>query len=136
MIENQKVILCKPQTYMNLSGDAIIEIMKFYKIPTEDVLIIYDDIDTKIENIKIRKKGSSGGHNGIKSIISRLGTEEFSRIRIGVGRPNEEEDLIEYVIKKVSVEEYEKLHKGIGKGANAICELLKNGIDIAMNKFN
>lgn len=136
MIENQKVILCKPQTYMNLSGDAIIEIMNFYKIAIKNVIIIYDDIDTKIGSIKIRKKGSSGGHNGIKSIIARLNTEEFSRIRIGTGNPENKEDLIEYVLRKLSIEEYEELQKGIKKGAKAICELLKNGIDSAMNKFN
>lgn len=136
VIEENKVILCKPQTYMNLSGDAIIEIMDFYKIPLKDLVIIYDDIDTNIGKIKVRKKGSSGGHNGIKSAIARLGTEEFARIRIGTGCPENREDLVEYVIKKVSLDEYEKLQQGIYKGADAICELLKNGIDIAMNKFN
>ena len=136
MIENQKVILCKPQTYMNLSGDAVIEIMKFYKIPVEDILVIYDDIDTKIGKIKIRKKGSSGGHNGIKSIINKLGTENFARIRIGTGKPENSEELIEYVIKKVSLEEYKELQEGIENGVESISVILKDGIDIAMNKFN
>ena len=135
-IEEKKVILCKPQTYMNLSGDAIIEILKFYKIEPENIVVIYDDIDTKIGSIKIRKKGSSGGHNGIKSIISRLGSEEFARIRVGTGNPENREDLIEYVLKKLSIDEYEELQKGIEKGVEAICEILKKGIDIAMNKFN
>lgn len=135
-IEEEKVILCKPQTYMNLSGNAIIEIMNFYKLPIENIIVIYDDIDTKVGNIKIKKKGSSGGHNGMKSIIHNLNTEEFARVRIGIGSPEERENLIEYVISKISSEEYKKLQEGIKKGADAIKELLQNGIDITMNKFN
>ncbi len=136
IIENKRIILCKPQTYMNLSGEALIEIKDFYKISLENIVVIYDDIDTKIGEIKIRKKGGSGGHNGVKSIISELGTEEFSRIRIGTGNPENREGLIEYVLKKLTIEEYEKLQKGIKKGERAVSELLKNGINIAMNKFN
>ena len=135
-IEDSNVILCKPQTYMNLSGDAIIEIAKFYKIPIENIIIIYDDIDTKAGKIKIRKKGSSGGHNGMKSVIYRLNTEEFPRVRIGIGSPEERDNLIEYVISKISNEEYKLLYEGIKMGADAIVELLQDGIDIAMNKFN
>ena len=136
VIENNKVILCKPQTYMNLSGEALIEIMNFYKINKNDLLIIYDDIDTNLGTIKIRKKGSSGGHNGIKSLISVLGSEEFNRIKIGTGTPNDKNNLIEYVIKKVSIQEYEELQKGIEKATEATIEYIKNGIDTAMNKFN
>ena len=135
-IEDSNVILCKPQTYMNLSGDAIIEIAKFYKIPIENIIIIYDDIDTKAGKIKIRKKGSSGGHNVMKSVIYRLNTEEFPRVRIGIGSPEERDNLIEYVISKISNEEYKLLYEGIKMGADAIVELLQDGIDIAMNKFN
>lgn len=135
-IEDEKVILFKPQTYMNLSGDAIYEVMKFYKIKPEDIVVIYDDIDLNIGEIRIRKKGSSGGHNGIKSIIYRLNTEEFPRIRIGTGIPENKEQMIDYVISKVSEEEYKELEIGIKKAENAICELIKNGIDSAMNKFN
>lgn len=136
VIENNKVILCKPQTYMNLSGEALIEIMNFYKINKSNLLIIYDDIDTNLGTIKIRKKGGSGGHNGIKSLISVLGSEEFNRIRIGTGTPNDKNNLIEYVIKKVSIQEYEELQKGIKKATEATIEYIKNDIDTAMNKFN
>ena len=136
IIEGQKVILCKPQTYMNLSGDSIIEIMNFYKIEPKDILVIYDDIDTEIGKIRIRKKGSSGGHNGMKSIIYRLNTEEFPRIRIGTGSPDDRTQMIEYVISKVSNDKYKELQKGVEKGKQAVCEILKNGIDKTMNKFN
>ena len=136
VIENNKVILCKPQTYMNLSGEALIEIMNFYKINKSNLLIIYDDIDTNLGTIKIRKKGGSGGHNGIKSLISVLGSEEFNRIKIGTGTPNDKNNLIEYVIKKVSIQEYEELQKGIKKATEATIEYIKNDIDTAMNKFN
>ncbi len=135
-IENEKVILFKPQTYMNLSGDAIIEIMNFYKINPKDIVVIYDDLDLNVGEIRIRKKGSSGGHNGIKSIIYRLNTEEFPRIRIGTGIPEDKEKMIDYVINKVSDEEYKNLQTGIEKAKDAVCELIKNGIDKAMNKFN
>ena len=136
MIENQKVILCKPQTYMNLSGDSIIEILNFYKIPRDKLIVIYDDVDTDVGRIKIRKKGSSGGHNGMKSIIHNLKTEDFSRVRIGVGAPIFREMLIGYVINKVSDSEYKQLREGIKSGAESIQEILKNGIDSAMNKYN
>ena len=135
-IEGEKVILLKPQTYMNLSGDSIIEIMKFYKLQPKDIIIVYDDVDTDIGEIRIRKKGSSGNHNGMKSVIYRLNTEEFPRIRIGTGEPEDRKQMMEYVISKVSNDEYRKLQNGVKKGEEAIIELLKNGIDIAMNKFN
>ena len=136
IIENKKVILCKPQTYMNLSGDAILEIMKFYKIPEKNIVVIYDDIDTDVGKIKIRKKGGSGGHNGMKSIIHNLHTEEFSRVRIGIGAPIFREMLIQYVINKVSDKEYDMLCEGIQKATESISEILKHGIDSAMNMYN
>lgn len=136
IIEGKKVILLKPQTYMNLSGDSIKEFVQFYKIEKEKILVIYDDMDIEPGKIKIRKKGSSGGHNGIKSIISNLGTEEFARIRIGIGRPKFKDDAINYVIGKISEEEQEKLQEGVEKAQKATIEIIKNGIDSAMNKFN
>ena len=135
-LENNKIILLKPQTYMNLSGISVKEIMDFYKINKDNVLIIYDDMDIEPGKIKIRKKGSAGGHNGIKSIIQHIGTEEFSRIRVGIGRPQKNQDQINYVIGHVSTEELDNLDKGIEKAKEAVIEILKNGIDKAMNKFN
>lgn len=136
MIEGQKVILIKPQTYMNLSGNCVKEFVDFYKIEKENVIIIYDDMDIEPGEIKIRKKGSSGGHNGMKSIIQMLGTEEFPRIRIGIGRPSPDEDRINYVIGAIPEEENPKLEEGVEKAKESLIEILKNGIDTAMNKFN
>ena len=136
MIEGQKVILLKPQTYMNLSGKSIIQAINFYKIPMENILVIYDDIDTDIGKIRIRKKGSSGSHNGMKSVVQELQTEDFARIRVGIGKPEFKNDMINYVIGAIPKEEVEILEEGTTKAKDAVIEILKNGIDIAMNKFN
>ena len=135
-IETKKVILVKPQTYMNLSGKCVKEIADFYKVSHEEILVIYDDMDIEPGKIKIRKKGSSGGHNGMKSIIQMLGTEEFPRIRIGIGRPKYSGDEINHVIGTIPEEEMSKLSEGIEKAKEAVIEILKNGIDSAMNKLN
>lgn len=136
IIENEKVILLKPQTYMNLSGNCIKKYIDFYKIEKEKILIIYDDMDIEPGKIKIRKKGSSGGHNGIKSIIEKLGTEEFARIRVGIGKPQHPGEQINYVIGSIPEDEIPKLEDGVKKAQEATIEILKNGIDKAMNKFN
>ena len=134
-IEGEKVILLKPQTFMNLSGEAVAEVISFYKIDVKDVLVIYDDIDTDIGKIRIREKGSSGTHNGMKSVIAHLGTEVFDRIRIGIGRP-EHNDLINYVIGKIHKDDYDVLSEGVKKAADAAVCIIKEGTQIAMNKFN
>ena len=136
IIEGKKVILLKPQTYMNLSGKSIIQVINFYKIPIENICVIYDDTDTDIGKIRIRKKGSSGSHNGMKSVVEELQTEEFARVRVGIGKPKFKTDMINYVIGPIPEEEIELLNKGTTKAKMAIVEALKNGIDIAMNKYN
>ena len=136
IIEKQKVILLKPQTYMNLSGESIREISNFYNITPKETIIIYDEIDIEKGNIKIRKKGGPGSHNGMKSVIENLKTTEFGRIRVGIGQPEFKSDMINYVIGKVPEEEQKILQQGVKKAAEAIEEIIKNGIDIAMNKFN
>ena len=136
IIEGKKVMLIKPQTYMNLSGECIKQFVDFYKIPNEDILVIYDDMDIEPGKIKIRKKGGAGGHNGMKSIIKMLGTEEFARIRTGIGRPKHNGDDINYVIGAIPEEEIPKLQDGVEKAKEAVIEILKNGIDSAMNKLN
>ena len=136
IIQNQKVILLKPQTYMNLSGESIKEIIQFYKIETNKLIIIYDDIDIDTGIIKIRKTGGPGTHNGMKSVIKEIGTQDFIRIRIGIGKPEHKEDLINYVIGGIPKEEREKLDKGTDLAKDAVIEVIKNGVDIAMNKFN
>ena len=135
-IEGEKVILLKPQTYMNLSGDSVIQFINFYKLELKDIIIICDDIDTEPGKIRIRKKGGPGTHNGMKSVVQRLGSEEFTRVRIGVGSPEYKDDLINYVIGNITDEEYEVLTEGIKKGADAVSSIIKDGIDNAMNKFN
>lgn len=135
-IEGQKVVLIKPQTYMNLSGNCVKEFVDFYKVESENILVIYDDMDIEPGTIKIRKKGSAGGHNGMKSIIQILRTEEFPRIRIGIGRPEHNGDEINYVIGAIPDEEIPKLDEGTEKAKEAVIEILRNGIDSAMNKFN
>lgn len=136
IIQNKKVILLKPQTYMNLSGESIREVIDFYHIENEEIIIIYDDIDTEKGNIRIRKKGGPGSHNGMKSVVENLQTTDFGRIRVGIGQPEYKNDMINYVIGKVPEEEQKVLREGVTKAAEAIEEILKNGIDIAMNKFN
>ena len=136
IIENEKVILLKPQTFMNLSGDSIIQFVNFYKINLENIIIICDDLDTSIGKIRIRKKGGAGTHNGMKSIVSVLSSQDFPRVRVGIGMPQNKENLIEYVIGHIPSDEYKVLQEGAKKAADATCEILKNGIDIAMNKYN
>ena len=136
IVEEEKVILLKPQTFMNLSGQCIKTFMDFYKIPIENVLVIYDDMDVEIGSIKLRKKGGPGTHNGAKSVVHELVSEDFPRIRVGIGRPVDEYDAIDYVIGALEEDTYKELKVGIDKAADAVEEFLKNGIDNAMNKFN
>lgn len=135
-IENEKVVLLKPQTYMNLSGQAVRDFMNFYKINQENIIVIYDDLDIEPGTIKIRKKGGPGTHNGMKSVVHEIQTEEFSRIRIGIGTPEYKKDLLNFILTKISEDDYKVLEIGIKNASNAIQEIIKNGIDSAMNKFN
>lgn len=135
-IEGEKVILLKPQTYMNLSGEAIIKYKDFYKIPSENIIVIYDDIDVDIGKIKIRKKGGPGTHNGMKSVVEELQTEDFPRIRVGIGKPMFKEMMIGYVLQKLQGEERDILNDSTKKAADAVCDIITYGIDKAMNMYN
>lgn len=135
-IEGQKVLLLKPQTYMNLSGESIREAMDYYKVDPKEILVIYDDMDLETGIIKIRKKGGAGSHNGMKSVVKQLGTEEFPRIRIGIGKPEGPYDKINYVIGHIPDKEYEVLQQGIKQAAKGVVAILTQGIDVAMNKYN
>lgn len=135
-IENEKVILVKPQTFMNLSGEAVKPFADFYKIEPSNILLIYDDIDIPTGTMKIRKKGGPGTHNGMKSVVHELGTTEFPRVRVGTGGNEKIIDLIKYVISPVNSEEYVKLEQGIDKAVEAVKQIIKSGIDNAMNKLN
>ena len=135
-IENQKVVLLKPQTFMNLSGESIKEAIDFYKIQKENIIIIYDDMDVKPGTIKIRKIGGPGSHNGMKSVIQNIKDKEFTRIRIGIGKPENKSDMIKYVIGNVSESDKKILDEAATIAKDAVIEILENGVDKAMNKYN
>lgn len=135
-IEDEKVILLKPQTYMNLSGTAIRDFMNFYKILPENIIVIYDDLDIEPGIIKIRKKGGPGTHNGMKSVVHEIQTENFPRIRIGIGNPEYKNDLLNFILTRIPDEEYRILQQAQENSAKAVEEIIKNGIDSAMNKYN
>lgn len=135
-IEGQRAILVKPQTYMNLSGESVREVMDYYKIEPEDLIVISDDVALAVGQIRIRKKGSAGGHNGLKNIILHLGTEDFKRIRVGVGEKPKEWDLADHVLGHFSNEEREAMEGSI-KDAVAVVEIMvTEGPDRAMNLYN
>ena len=133
-IEKKDVILLKPTTFMNLSGKALLEFINFFKIDKNNIIVIYDDKDLDVGTIRIRKNGSNGGHNGIKSIETI--TDKFIRVRIGIGKPKFKDDMINHVISKVSNDEYNELKIGISKAYKAVIDILKYGVDISMNKNN
>lgn len=136
-IAGEKVIIAKPQTYMNLSGEAIREIADWYKIEPDNIIIIYDDISLPVGKIRIREKGSAGGHNGIKNIIYQLQTDVFPRIKIGVGAPEHPDfDMKDYVLGHFSKEETEILTESAIRAVFAAQEIIKADAKSAMNKFN
>ena len=136
IIEGMRVILAKPMTYMNLSGESIREIADFYKIEPENIIIIYDDISLDVGRLRIRKKGSAGGHNGIKNIIAHLGTQEFPRIKVGIGEKPEGWDLADYVLSKYSKEEQKALDEASEGVIGAVKLIVMDDIDGAMNQYN
>lgn len=137
IMERQKVLLVKPQTFMNLSGESIGAILNFYKIPPEtNLIVLYDDISLPPGRLRIRKKGSAGGHNGIKNIISHVGTQEFLRIKIGVGEKPQGWDLADYVLSRFSGEERRQVEEAFGKACDAAALMVQGETDRAMNQFN
>lgn len=137
MIEGQKVILVKPQTYMNLSGESIRGLVDYYKIdPESELLVIYDDISLNPGQIRIRKKGSAGGHNGIKNIITHLGTDIFPRIKVGVGEKPKGYDLADYVLGHFSKADRELMEDGYDSAVAAVSKILIGEIEAAMNEYN
>lgn len=134
IIKGEKHLLVKPTTFMNNSGNAVYKIMNYYNIDISDLIVIHDDMDLIVGETRIRKNGGSGGHNGIKSIISCLDSQEFKRIRIGIGHPDD--DTIDFVLGKFSKEESKLVQDVINKAPNIIDDLLINGIDYIMNHYN
>ena len=132
-----KCLVMKPQTYMNLSGEAVREAVQFYKIPADRVLVIYDDVSLPVGKLRIRKSGSAGGHNGLKNIIQHLGTDGFPRIKVGVGMPEHpDHEMIDWVIGKPQGEEAKLLRATLDRAAEAALCLIEDGPDTAMNRFN
>ena len=137
IIEGQKVLLVKPQTYMNLSGESIGGLVDYFKIDEEqDLIVIYDDISLSPGQIRIRKKGSAGGHNGIKNIIAHLGTQVFPRIKVGVGEKPKKYDLADYVLSHFTKAERKEMEEGYQKEIQAVEKILAGEMEAAMNEFN
>lgn len=136
-VGGQKVLVMKPQTYMNLSGESVGEAARFYKIPPEHVLVISDDIDLPAGRLRIRPGGSAGGHNGLKNIIQHLGTDQFPRIKVGVGSPRPgEHDMVDWVMGKPMGEDRTAVEDALDRAGEAAKTLITEGIDRAMNRFN
>lgn len=137
IIGGAKVIMAKPLTYMNLSGESVREFVNYYKMdPETEMIVIYDDIDLDPGQIRIRKKGSAGGHNGIKNIIAQLGTQNFYRIKVGVGAKPKGWDLADYVLGRFPADERDLVDQAISQAADAVEMILEQGIDAAMNHYN
>ena len=136
-IGGEKVLLMKPQTMMNLSGDAVAPAAKFYKVPAERVIVVSDEVSLPVGQLRIRKKGSAGGHNGLKSIISRLGSDQFPRIRVGVGSPpHPDYDMADWVLGTFQNQDAETIRDAVKAAAEACVSYIQDGPDKAMTKFN
>jgi PTH1 family peptidyl-tRNA hydrolase len=134
--KGSRLLLVKPQTFMNLSGQAVSSLAKYYKIPTERILVVFDDVDLPFGTIRIRTQGGSGGQRGMKSIIERLGTQDFPRLRVGIGRPPGRMEATDYVLQDFSKSDTEFLGAVLDQAVEAIFTFVEEGIDPTMNKFN
>ena len=135
-IQGQRVVLAKPQTYMNDSGRAVVPLARFYKVEPEHMMVVYDDLDLPLGTVRLRPEGGSGGHKGMRSIIKHLGAQEFPRLRIGIGRPPGRMDPAAYVLQDLSTEEEPLLQEVLAHAAAAIEIWLEQGIETAMNQYN
>lgn len=137
MVNGEKVLVMKPQTYMNLSGESVGEAARFYKVPADHVVVISDDVSLAAGRLRIRKSGSAGGHNGLKNIIQHLGTDGFPRIKVGVGMPEHpDHEMVNWVVGKPQGEEAKLLRATLDRAAEAALCLIEQGADTAMNRFN
>lgn len=139
-IIGQEVVLAKPQTYMNLSGNAVAALMRRYKLKLSDILVVHDDIDLPLGKIRLRANGSAGGHNGIKSIIASVGSMDFARLKIGIGRPEspdvERREVVDHVLTGFNADERKAAEEAIGNSVQAIVLVVEQGLEAAMNRFN
>ncbi len=134
--EESKILLLKPQTYMNNSGNALREAREFYKIDTDKIIVIHDEMDLPLGRIKLKKDGGSAGHNGIKSIIPNIGSDNFARVRVGVGKPYDKNNVIKHVLSGFSKEERQQLPQVIESARDSVFAIIVRGIEKAMNEFN
>lgn len=132
----EPVLLVKPQTYMNLSGNAVGALMRWYKIEPKDVIVVYDDMDLPTGRLRLRLKGGSGGHRGIESMLSQLGSNDFLRVRVGIGRPPAGWTVVDYVLSRFAAEEAASVTEGVERAAAAVECIVKDGMNKAMNRFN
>lgn len=135
-LNGEKLLLVKPTTFMNLSGNCVYDVLNFYKVLPQDLIVIYDDIDIEVGKIRIKPSGSAGTHNGMRDISSKLGTNDFVRVRVGAGKPQNNQDLANFVLGGFRKEEIEEINKAIENASEAVLEVINNGVHSAMNKFN
>ena len=136
VLEGQKVVLVKPQTFMNLSGESVRAVADFYKVAADEIIVVYDDISLEPGRLRVRGKGSAGGHNGIKNIIAHLGTQEFPRVKVGLGEKPKWMDLADYVLSHFGRGEWEQMEEAFKEAADAVAVMISQGTEAAMNRFN
>jgi PTH1 family peptidyl-tRNA hydrolase len=135
-IAGVQCLLVQPQTYMNLSGEAVRAMLQFYKLPPSEIIVVFDDVSLPVGDVRVRERGSAGGQNGMKSIIENLKTDEFTRVRIGIGAKPDGWDLKDYVLSRFGNGEWEDMINGITQAGDAVQLCVKDGVVAAMNKFN
>jgi PTH1 family peptidyl-tRNA hydrolase len=136
LVEEKKIIFLKPRTYMNRSGKAVSEFVGFFKILPGDVILVYDEMDLPLGNLKIKVGGGSAGHKGIESIITALGDDSFTRVRVGIGKPGQKSETVNHVLSKFQKDEKKIVEDALGRAADAVLEIMARGVESAMNKFN
>ncbi|MFZ5634642.1 MAG: aminoacyl-tRNA hydrolase [Bacillota bacterium] len=137
VLSGRTIVLAKPQTYMNLSGNAVAALMNWFKIPRRGLVVVFDDIDLPPGKIRVRPRGGHGGHHGLESIIEKIGTDQFTRVRIGIGRPpTPEYDVAHWVLSRLTEEEEKLVGHALERAAEAVITLVNEGVDAAMNRFN
>lgn len=135
-IRGEKILLVKPQTYMNNSGTSVRDISQYYKIPIENIIVVVDDIDIEFSSVKLRAKGSAGSHNGLKSIINHIQRDDFPRVKVGIGKKYEKQDLADFVLSRFSKDEQIDIDMSIITAAEAVESIIIDGMEVAMNKYN
>lgn len=135
-IGDQKVILAQPQTFMNKSGPAVRGLLEWYKLKPKNLILIYDDVDLEVGQLRVREKGGAAGHHGVESVIESIGTSQFARVRIGIGRENLTDDVTEYVLQNIPPSQRERLEAAVVSAADAVETIVSDGLPAAMNRFN